>query len=275
MKPWKEIEVLIPAFKSTFGQVIDFDRFNSIVLTFHSTAIEGSTLSLSDAELLLDKGLTPKGKPVQHQQMVLDHHQALLATLKLAESKTPLSTQLIQDIAGKVMKNTGAVINTVLGSYDSSKGDLRLNNVRAGNQYFINYDKVKPALDDLVSKVNQSLTEVISPKEVLELAFTAHLDLVMIHPFADGNGYTSRLLMNYIQHYHGLPISPVYNEDRQAYIQSLNLSQQQKSIEPFHEFMAEQYVKYLQKEISNFQTQIKDISPGNQQNSTNGFSLIF
>lgn len=77
METWKEIESLIPVFNKTFAGVIDFDKFNNIAITFHSTAIEGSTLTLSDTEVLLDKGLTPKGKPVVHQNMVLDHFEAL------------------------------------------------------------------------------------------------------------------------------------------------------------------------------------------------------
>jgi hypothetical protein len=55
MDSWKEIEALIPVFKRTFSEVLDFEKFNRIAMTFHSTAIEGSTLTLTESELLLDK----------------------------------------------------------------------------------------------------------------------------------------------------------------------------------------------------------------------------
>lgn len=275
MKPWKEIEKLIPVFKSTFNEVIDFDKFNAISITFHSTALEGSTLTIADAELLLDKGLTPKGKPIEHQQMVLDHHNALKHTLSLAEQKTPVTPELIQKIAAMVMKSTGAEINTVFGTYDSSKGDLRLNNVRAGDHYFVNYDKVKPLFNKLATKINESLPELKTTKEILDFAFTAHHDMVSIHPFADGNGRTARLLMNYIQHYHNLPISPVFSEDRNEYIQALRKSESQESIDPFISFMEEQYLKYLKSEISNFQSQINKQDIVSKKQNSKGKSLLF
>lgn len=275
MTRWKEIESLIPVFKEAFQDVIDFDKFNNISITFHSTAIEGSTLTLPEAEVLIDKGLSPKGKPFIHQQMVLDHYNALIETLKLAKAKSPITVELIQSIAALVMKKTGSVIHTPLGNYDSSKGELRLNNVRAGNHYFVNYDKVGSMLLKLVAKLNQSIDNVKSIPDILTLAFTTHFDLVSIHPFADGNGRTSRLLMNFIQHYHDLPISPVFYEDRNAYIDGLTNSREQKSLEPFISFMSDQYVKYLTKEISNFQSQRQDLGKGIDKSSRSGYSLVF
>ncbi len=275
MTRWKEIETLIPVFNETFRDIIDFDKFNNISITFHSTAIEGSTLTLPEAEILIDKGLSPKGKPFVHQQMVLDHYNALTETLKLAKAKAPITLELIQRIAALVMEKTGSVINTPLGNIDSSKGELRLNNVRAGSHYFVNYDKVSPMLLNLVTKLNESLNNVKSTPDILTLAFTAHFDLVSIHPFADGNGRTSRLLMNFIQHYHGLPVSLVFYEDRNAYIDALTNSREQKSLESFISFMSDQYVKYLTKEIENFQRQSDESEKGIDKTSRRGYSLVF
>lgn len=275
MSRGNEIDILIPVFKNTFRGVIDFDKFNNISITFHSTAIEGGTLTLSETEVLIDKGLSPKGKPFIHQQMVLDHYHALTETLNLAESKTPISIDLIQQIGGLVMKNTGSVINTGLGNYDSSKGDLRLNNVRAGDHYFVNYDKVKPLLSTLVAKLNTELKKVTKPREILNLAFTAHYDLVLIHPFADGNGRASRLLMNYIQHYHGIPVSTVFSEDRKEYIDSISASVTTKSLNPFLDFMLQQYEKFLRKEITSYQTQHQNIKNQIDKDKSQGYSFVF
>jgi Fic family protein len=273
MANWKDIETLVPVYKKTFEGMLDFGKFNNIAMSFHSTAIEGSTLTLAESELLLDKGLTPKGKPVIHQNMVLDHHAALLFTLEAAENKTPITVGFIQQVAGMVMKNTGAQHTTALGTYDVAKGDLRLHNVRAGDQYFVNYDKVKPMLDQLIQEIEVRIGQVNSLSDILQLSFRAHFDLVTIHPFGDGNGRTSRLMMNFIQQYHHLPIAPVHNEDRGEYIQSLMQSREEKSLEPFFDFMAAQYLKHLTAEIDKYHFQQKNLDRKNNQ--TDGYSMVF
>ncbi len=273
MDYWKEIDILLPIFKNAFDTTIDFEKFNRIAVTFHSTAIEGSTLTLLETETLLDKGITPNNKPLLHQQMVLDHHQSLIATLNAAENKTPVTVEFLKSMAAAVMKSTGTKHITVLGEYDVSKGDLRLNNVRAGNQYFVNYDKVPGLVEQLVKEVQGEINLVTSLQDILTLSFKAHFDLVTIHPFGDGNGRTSRLLMNYIQHYHKLPISPVHMEDRKQYIESLMLTREQQTLQPFIAFMSDQYVKYLKNELLSYQNQQGDLAKGVRKGK--GYSMIF
>ncbi len=253
--------------------MLDFQKFSNMAMSFHSTAIEGSTLTLAESELLLDKGLTPKGKPVVHQNMVLDHHAALIFTLQSAKEKIPITVPFIQKIASMVMKNTGAQHTTALGVYDVSKGDLRLHNVRAGDQYFVNYDKVKTLLDQLVLEIQSQINQANSIANILQLSFRAHFDLVTIHPFGDGNGRTSRLLMNFIQHYHGLPIAPVHSQDRGEYIQALMQSRQEKSLNPFFDFMAVQFLKHLNAEIDKYNSHQKNLDRKNNQ--TGGYSMVF
>jgi Fic family protein len=107
----------------------------------------------------------------------------------------------------------------------------------------------------------------------LKLSFDAHYDLVSIHPFGDGNGRTSRLLMNFIQHYHQLPIAPVFREDRADYIEAMTQSREEKSMEPFYEFMGGQYLKYLKSEIAKYQSrQNEGIS---KDKSGEDYSLVF
>jgi Fic family protein len=268
VETWEEIEKQIDLFKQTFKDVIDFDKFNRIAVTFHSTAIEGSTLTLAESELLLDKGLTPKGRPLEHQHMVLDHHEAQAYALQMAETRAPITIPLIQGIAGLVMKHTGAKHTTPLGEYDVSKGDLRLHNVRAGEQYFVNYDKVKPLLEKLVSELQRQMSAVQTTPDKLRLSFSAHFDLVTIHPFGDGNGRTSRLLMNFIQHCHNLPISPVFQEDRGQYIEALMMSRKEKALGPFYSFMASQYLKYLKAELEKYEQQTKNTGG-------KGYTMVF
>ena len=137
------IESLINEYQSLdLSDIIDFDKFNHFSIVHHSTTIEGSTLTETETRLLLDEGLTPKGKPLLHSLMVQNHHQALLFVLDAALNKTAITPAFIQTINAGVMKNTGSIYNTVLGEIDSTKGMYRKGNVSAGSSYFVNYDKV-------------------------------------------------------------------------------------------------------------------------------------
>lgn len=122
-------------------EVIDHQKFSEYALTHHSTSIEGSTLTEADTRLLLDEGVTPKGKPLEHSLMVKDHYEALQFALAKARSKEPVSVGLVQTIGGMALKNTGKIYNTALGNIDSSKGEFRKGNVSAGGSYFISFIK--------------------------------------------------------------------------------------------------------------------------------------
>jgi Fic family protein len=233
--------------------VIDHQKFSEYALTHHSTVIEGSTLTEADTRLLLDEGATPKGKPLEHSLMVKDHFEALQFALSNARAKEPVTVGLIQTIAGMVLKSTGKIYNTSLVNIDSSKGEFRKGNVCAGDSYFIDYDKVEPYTKRLVENLQKDMAGKKSVLEATELAFTAHFDLAAIHPFYDGNGRTSRLLMNYVQAYFNLPLAIVHKEDRLEYFQALTDARAQEDISVFQNFMKGQYQKQLMAEIIAYQ----------------------
>lgn len=255
--------------------VIDHQKFSEYALTHHSTSIEGSTLTEADTRLLLDEGVTPKGKPLEHSLMVKDHYEALQFALTKARSKEPVSVGLIQTIAGLVLKNTGKVYNTALGNIDSSKGEFRKGNVNAGGSYFVSYDKVEPYTKKLVGHLQKEMTDKKEMSEATELAFSAHFDLVTIHPFYDGNGRTSRLLMNYIQAYYHLPLAIVHKEDRADYFQALTDARAKENISVFQDFMKGQYEKQLTTEINEYRKmqEGKELKP--RIGKGGGFSLFF
>ncbi|MFN0049333.1 MAG: hypothetical protein ACKVOU_09440, partial [Cytophagales bacterium] len=113
-------------FKSLqLNKQVDFDKFNFYATTAHSTAIEGSTLSVNDTTLLLDNKMPIQGKSMLEMDMVRDHYQALLYAKANAENKLSISIQFIQELNRRLMKNSGSIINTALGSTDTSNGDIR------------------------------------------------------------------------------------------------------------------------------------------------------
>lgn len=266
------IENLLKAYNSlNLHGVVDYDRFNHYAITHHSTVIEGATLTENETRLLLEEGLTPKGKPLQHSLMVKNHYEALEFILQNAINNTPITTTFIQNINAAVMKQTGSVYNTALGQVDASKGEYRKGNVSAGGTYFINYDKVPTYVDKMLSQLNERLVQVSSVVEQLELSFSAHFSLVSIHPFYDGNGRTSRLLMNYLQALFQLPLAIVFKESKVEYFTALQQARKQESSEPFYTFMFSQYAQYLQEEINVYQKAMQQDLPKNN----NGFSIFF
>jgi Fic family protein len=250
------------------AEVIDHDRFNLIAIDHHSTRIEGSTLTEVETQVLINEGRTPNGKPLEESLMVTDHHAALLFTIENAKAKRVLSIALLQEMNALVMQNTGKVYNTMLGTVDSRTGAFRKGNVTAGVSYFPNFDKVERLTSDLIKKLNEAIHSSLSIAEQLNLSFDAHFSLVSIHPYYDGNGRTSRLLMNYIQAFYNLPLAIVQSENKAAYIQALIDTRQQENIGIFREFMAGEYAFLLSREIEKFE-EMKKPSKGQ------GFTFLF
>ncbi len=124
--------------------------------------------------------------------------------------------------------------------------------MRAGTRSFPDYKKVPKIIDDLCQQVNESIKETKTFEQKCELAYKLHFDFVSIHPFGDGNGRTSRLLMNYIQEYFNLPLSIVFKQDEIKYINALEAARNQDSMKPFNDFMNKQYEKFLKSEIKKF-----------------------
>ena len=85
----------------------------------------------------------------------------------------------------------------------------------------MNYLKVPVKVDELCAILQKKQKKMGTFREQYELSFNAHLNLVTIHPWVDGDGRTARLLMNYIQFCYHLFPTKIFKEDREEYILSL------------------------------------------------------
>lgn len=246
----KDLNDVYKKYKELTKNDIDLEKFNNYSIIHHSNSIEGSTLTLDETILLLEDGLTPKNKPLQHSLMAVDHLEALKYTIDLADKKELLTVEKLQTISGKLQKNTGQVLDNVLGKVDSTKGDFRNVNVRAGTSTF-KAKGIKEKTTQLIEEVNNNIKKVNSFEEVNKLAFNSHFILVSIHPFLDGNGRSSRLLMNYIQRYHKKPLTIINQSDKSDYFKALVETRENKNPEIFQKFMFDQTKKMMLREIEN------------------------
>lgn len=110
----------------------------------------------------------------------------------------------------------------------------------------MDYKKVPDNVNRLCEEINKRLKNSVL-EDIYNLSFDAHFNLVTIHPWVDGNGRTSRLLMNYLQFYHNVAPTKINKEDKSAYINALEKSREMESPMPFREFMAHQHLKTLKK----------------------------
>ena len=264
---WQEIEQLYQKFqKLGISEAVDYDKYYLYSLITHSTAIEGSTLTELDTQLLFDEGVTAKGKPLAHHLMNEDLKQAYELAKTESDSLVPITPAFLKRLNAMLMRTTGSVHSVMGGPFDSSKGEFRLCGVTAGvgGHSYMNYLKVPAKVDELCAILQEKQKKVGTFREQYELSFNAHLNLVTIHPWVDGNGRTARLLMNYIQFCNQLFPTKIFKEDREEYILSLRQCQDEETNLPFLDFMAAQLKKSFASEIEKYNTGRKK-----------GFNLMF
>ena len=242
---------------------IDYKKFYLYSLITHSTAIEGSTVTEIENQLLFDEGITAKGRSLQEQMMNLDLKVAYEHSMRLAHQHEEFSVEMLKSLSAIVMKNTGATYNTAQGSFDASKGDLRLVGVTAGigGRSYMNFQKVPAKLEEFCKQLNQRRSELSNLDDMIAkylFSFDAHYQLVTIHPWVDGNGRMSRLVMNHLQYEFGLVPVKIVKEDKAEYIQALIDSREKESLEPFREFMVEEHIRNISKEIEEYKKSQED-----------------
>lgn len=250
-----KLERLITQYKELgIDNQIDYDKFYLYSLITHSTAIEGSTITELENQIMFDHGVSIKGKSIIEQSMNLDLKTAYEQSIELAKQHTPLSIEMLISLSALVMKNTGKVYKTILGDFSSACGDLRLLNVSAGigGNSYMNYNKVPAKLAEFCERLNvqRAKASEMSVDDLYQMSFDAHYNLVTIHPWADGNGRMARLVMNMLQFEFGLIPTKILKEDKEEYIKALVATRETDNLDIFRSFMSSMMERNLQNEIT-------------------------
>lgn len=233
---------------------IDYDKFYLYSLITHSTAIEGSTITELENQIMFDHGISLKGKSIEEQSMNLDLKVAYEKAIEFAKQHKSFSIEMLISLSALVMKNTGKEYKTALGEFSSAHGELRLLNVTAGigGRSYMNYNKVPAKLAEFCKLLNEERAKAseMTIDTLYQLSFDAHYNLVTIHPWADGNGRMARLVMNMLQFEFGLIPTKILKEDKEEYIKALVATREEDNLDIFREFMTSMMEQNLRNEIT-------------------------
>lgn len=182
----------------------------SIEWTYNSNSIEGNTLSLRETQMVLQEGITVKGKSLREHFETHNHDKAIDYLFSIVNDDYVLRSIDILSLHGLVLRSIE----------DEFAGRLRNGGVRITGANFVppNANKVSDLLDELIEFIN---TNVLGLNDI-ELASVFHHKLVWIHPFFDGNGRTVRLAMNLLLMRCGFPPTIILKNDRKKYYEALN-----------------------------------------------------
>lgn len=238
------------------SEQIDYEKFYLYSIITHSTAIEGSTVTELEAQLLFDEGITSQKRTLVEQLMNLDLKTAYDYGMKWIKHHEAITVNWLITLASKVMARTGSEYHSLGGDFSAAKGELRKLNVTAGfgGKSYMSYLKVPSRLEAFCEELNKrrmaiDKTDIAS---IYELSFWAHFELVSIHPWADGNGRTCRLLMNLLQIEYGVLPTKVLREDKAEYIQALIDTRENEDIQIFLDCMTQLHCKHLKWDIDQF-----------------------
>ena len=175
--------------------------------TYHSNAIEGSTLTLDETVLVLKEGVTVGGKPLQHHLEAIGHRDAYLYVEDLIRNKVGISEKTIKDIH-----------SLVLIDRPSDRGVYRSVPVRVGSFYPCQPYEVPVQMEKLMIDYNDEMQAL----HIVERVALFHLIFETIHPFIDGNGRVGRLLLNFELMRGGYPPVNILFADRAKYYECFN-----------------------------------------------------
>lgn len=184
-----------------------------IEYTYESNRIEGNTLTLGETALVIDKGMTVSGKSMREHLEAINHYQAVLILKEFVRDKTPLTEGLIKQIHALILQS---IDHKMAGVYRNQPVMI------SGSLHIPPAHFVVPELMEKCLQWYDLNKEDLHP---VLLAAEMHERVVSIHPFVDGNGRTSRLIMNLILMQHGYYIANISGdmENRRDYYNALEL----------------------------------------------------
>ncbi|MDR3599874.1 MAG: Fic family protein [Desulfosporosinus sp.] len=212
-------------YKSVLSDFImqNYNQAFEIEYTHNSTAIEGNTVSLMETKVLLEDQISVGGKKLREIYEIVNHNKAFQYVKSCIYDGESLDEKRVKDMHAILMENImiGGIYRNV---------DVYISGAR----------HTPPSPNEAYKQVKNFYADLSYKTEMngIELAAWTHAEFVKIHPFVDGNGRTSRLIMNYQLMLKGfLPIS-IAKESRLNYFDALESYAVDSDLKPFIDFIA-------------------------------------
>ena len=197
--------------------------------TFESNRIEGNTLTLQETVLIVSEGITISGKSMNEHLEAINHAQAIEFIKDIARSDIEINERTIREIHAIILHG----INKEQAGKYRNVPVMIVGSRHTPPQPYLIMPQMEQFIRDYKTMQNNNEHPVL-------IAAFLHDELVKIHPFIDGNGRTSRLLMNLYLISHGYTIATLKgdNETRQTYYTALEQSHRENNREIFYLLVA-------------------------------------
>lgn len=220
-------------------QMHKMEEFFHTSYTYESNRIEGNTLTLSETHLVINDGITIGGKSMREHLELINHKEAIDLVLDFVKNKIHFNAFYLKQIHQLVLKgidkqNAGvyrSVPVRIAGSAHMPPAPYQIEQLM--EDYFLFYEMQRKVLHPII------------------LAAEMHERLVSIHPFIDGNGRTSRLVMNLILLQHGYTLVNLKGDPEQKtnYFNALEAVQVNHENEHFHKLITQHAIASLKEHI--------------------------
>ena len=228
---------------TTDAQLAEALNSHSISFAYHSGKLENPNITYNDTREIFDHdGVTAYTGDLRTLFEIRNEKEANELLLVAFQNRRPLDESFIKELQLSLTQNTYDTRRYQLGE---RPGSYKL------HDYVTGRNEIGAAPEDVSLEIGELLSELsaVSDEDALTAAAYFHAKFENIHPFADGNGRTGRLAMNYFLVYHNHPLIIIHEEDRNDYYSALEAWDTDQELEPLCAFLRAQTAKTWARQI--------------------------
>lgn len=220
----------------------EYIKYNEVLFSTYSCAIEGNSFSVDDTRELKEKGLgmIPAGKTLFEAFEMLNHFEAF--EYMMQNTQHPIDEELLKEINRRVTRHTLSY-----HAPEAVAGEYATTDMTAGDTVFGDHKELIARVPKLLKSTEEAI--VAANVHPMILAARFHGFYEYLHPFRDGNGRTGRLVSNYILLRMGHPLLIIPSENRKEYIAALRMIRTEATDEHLIRFFFKMATRRMEEEL--------------------------